>query len=181
MMKKVFHLNRQATPWVLLLGCMLMLPPAMAQDLPLLQHDAGLCGQGTFVEDSLKHGHWEYVDDEGITRERGSYEQGLRVGIWVFLDEAGNRQARVDYDTYIYTAWFPDGSLSETGPITPEWEKDSLWEYYHPGGQVWARGHYSRHQRTGTWEYWYADGSRTLLLPWTMAPLPIGIPMALYK
>lgn len=118
-----------------------------------------------------KQGLWEkFYEDSDQLRYRGEFQNGVPVGTFTYWHGNGKRMSVIDYrgTTGVgYATMFSyDGWKMAEGLFRGQ-EKDSVWTYYGPGGQMVSRETWVDGAKNGQEKTFYHDGKVAEVVNWS--------------
>ncbi|GAB5538124.1 MAG: hypothetical protein Salg2KO_02270 [Salibacteraceae bacterium] len=99
----------------------------------------------------VKERYYTEGDAEGQLKFRGTYRESMKHGTHLWFDEQGEIDSAKVYRNDQLIA---EGDMTRGGLRENEWIL-----YYYPTGELKAVGSYSGGYKTGSWEYYFKDGT----------------------
>jgi uncharacterized protein len=94
--------------------------------------------------------HVETYHANGVVASSGLISDTLRIGVHHYYDTLGH---------YLFSHLYEAGVLAAKGKLVASGEKDSIWTYYFPDGQIKSTGKYNSDGKTGKWNYYFSNGT----------------------
>ncbi|MFY0608395.1 MAG: membrane-binding protein [Cyclobacteriaceae bacterium] len=114
------------------------------------------------TSDSLLHGYYQSVFENGSLAIEGFYDQGVSDSLWTYFFENGRIKAKGRYlDGLKSGKWlyqYESGTKRAEGEYLKNIQHGD-WSYFFENGEPKSSGNYSMGLKNGIWNYFYEDES----------------------
>ncbi len=128
----------------------------------LFYESGKIMSKGKYI-DHTKDSLWIYYDEEGIKNAEEFYKNGKKEGTWIIFYQNGKPSRIVMYKSDKKNGPFKEffeSGRPKIDALMKDDEFEGIVKIYHPNGQLWQSGNYSKGLKEGSWKTNLEDGTQ---------------------